>query len=159
MKSFDNKKRVDFLGALSRPSFDSDNDSITKKCKFNFSYFQKQPAGQDFDEWSKDQLSSLMIKLVELSEESLEYWMQQRAGGGRVLDIYQTFPKPSQFSPPKHIPHQAWWGRFRLNKKSRLVGFVIPNSYSNSFHQKTGLQFDCNTFYVVFLDANHKFAP
>ncbi len=57
----------------------------------------------------------------------------------------------------KSIPIEAKWGRFRLKSKVRLVGFVIPEEFHDKIHEKTGLRFDKNTFYVVFLDKEHKF--
>jgi hypothetical protein len=78
-------------------------------------------------------------------------------GGGTVLSIYGAFPQKSKFCHPKHVPHQVCWGRFRLDFSGRLVGFILPAEYDGKYHAKTGKRFDCNTFYVVFLDANHSF--
>jgi hypothetical protein len=158
MSGFQNRKKDKFLEEFPRASLDSDADVITAKCKFNFSYFIKQPAGQAFDEWSHPQLIKLFEKLREYSKESLTYWRGRTIGkSGVVLSIYGAFPKKSDFSLPSHIPYQAEWGRFRLESAVRLVGFVIPHEYDNRYHPVTGMKFDCNTFYVVFLDANHAF--
>ena len=48
-------------------------------------------------------------------------------------------------------------GRFRLDWAGRLCGFVVPHEYSNMVQSNNGHQFDCNTFYVVFIDDNHEF--
>lgn len=56
------------------------------------------------------------------------------------------------------VPIEAWWGRFRLENKVRLIGFVLPDEHDGK-EQKTGsnIRFDKNTFYIVFLDKNHQF--
>ena len=158
MSSFKNDKKDKFLAAIPNCSLESDTDKLTEKCKFNFAYFVKQPAGQSFDEWPADKLHKFLNRLKDLSNESLKHWMQQPAGkSGTVLSIYGAFPSKSDFTFPKHVPHQAMWGRFRLDWAGRLVGFVLPNEVRGKEHPKTGERYDCNTFYVVFLDADHRF--
>jgi hypothetical protein len=106
------------------------------------------------------QLAKLLGKLKDYSAEPLKHWMAQPVGkSGTVLAIYGGFPSRSDFTNPKHVPHQAQWGRFRLEHSVRLVGFVLPANYRDTKHPKhlCGETFDCNTFYVVFLDANHVF--
>ncbi|MDZ5455911.1 hypothetical protein SM757_04945 [Azohydromonas lata] len=76
---------------------------------------------------------------------------------GNVLSIYGAFPQNSEFTHPRHVPHQAQWGRFRLDRASRLVGFVVPKEYELREKTSEGFYFDCNTFYVVFLDGTHSF--
>ena len=160
MKAHFNSKKDAFLRSFPTESVDSDNDKLTDKCKFNFSYMDfTQPAGQRFEDWSKEKLVQLLNKLHLYSKESLKYWTKARIGGrdNTVLEIYSKFPVNSDFHHPKHVPHQALWGRFRLEGRVRLVGFVIPPEYHQRKHQKTSMIFDCNTFYVVFLDQNHRF--
>lgn len=158
MSSFNNSRKDKFLAAIPQSSLDSKADCITSKCKFNFAYFMKQPASQSFDEWSKEQLSKLLDKLKEYSKESLTHWKTQPSKSGHILEIYGAFPKSnSDFTHPTNVPNQVEWGRFRLESAVRLVGFIIPNNYKDKLHETTQVRFDCNTFYVVFLDANHKF--
>ncbi len=118
-----------------------------------------QTAGQKFQDWKECQLVKLMDKLKGYSSKSLEYWKKQRVGTGKhnVLEVYDNFPNNSDFKPPTHVPHQALWSRFHLENKARLIGFVIPCEYSNKEQHNSGYLFDCNTFYVVFLDKNHRF--
>jgi hypothetical protein len=153
------KTRKDkFLADINQTSIDSETDLLTEKCKFNFAYFVKQPAGQSFEEWDVNKLHKLLNKLKDYSQASLSHWKCQPIGAhGKVLAIYGNFPTNSDFTFPKHIPHQAEWGRFRLESAVRLVGFILPSSYDGKEHPQTKMRFDCNTFYVVFLDANHKF--
>lgn len=157
MKRFRNDKKERFLANIPTCSLESETDILTARCKFNFAYFEKQSASQSFEDWDHNNLSKLLNKLKDYSKEPLTYWMQQSCGAGKVLTIYGSFPTKSEFAHPKHVPHQASWGRFRLESKVRLVGFIVPNVYEDKAHPQTGKRYDCNTFYVVFLDANHKF--
>lgn len=157
--NFGNTRKDRFIAAIPVCSLDSETDKLTTKCKFNFAYFEKQVAGQDFNEWPEGKLHKLLNKLKDYSAESLKHWSLQPVGAsGTVLIIYGAFPKSkSDFTCPAHVPHQAQWGRFRLDQATRLVGFVVPHDYHGKAHPVTNERFDCNTFYVVFLDAGHRF--
>jgi hypothetical protein len=155
---FKNTKKESFLKSIPDVSLESDTDLLTLRCKFNFSYMDfNQAAGQHFSGWDNGQLVKLLDKLHNYSSESLNYWCNQFINGHSVLSIYKDFPKKSDFEHPKHVPHQVHWGRFRLENKVRLVGFIIPPEYVEKAHPKTGVRFDGNTFYVVFLDKEHVF--
>ncbi|HCY64116.1 MAG TPA: hypothetical protein DHV59_15100 [Oxalobacteraceae bacterium] len=152
-----NSRKIGFLASIPQASIDLDSDTLAQRCKFNFSYFCKQPAGQSFDQWDAGQLVKLLDKLKEYSVMPLSHWQNQRVGkSGTVLAIYGAFPKKSDFEHPKHVPHQAQWGRFRLEQSVRLIGFTLPQEFHEKMHN-CGSRFDCNTFYVVFLDAHHCF--
>lgn len=162
MKKYSNKKRASFLDSIPKTSIENEDDELTIKCKFNFSYFDSdQDAGDDFSDWSHAELNKLLNKLKEYSKKSLEYWQKQPIGSGKhrsnIFEIYDGFPVNSDFVHPKYIPHQACWSRFRLESSVRFVGFVIPDAYHDKFHEHTGVRFDKNTFYIVFLDKNHRF--
>jgi len=161
MSKHTNQKRDSFLSSIPTASIENKNDTITTKCKFNFAYMDfGQEAGQRFSDWGKKNLEELFEKLHHYSKDSLKYWETKRLGSGSntVLEIYGTFPtNKSDFKFPRNIPHQAMWGRFRLEGRARLIGFVIPQEYDKKLHKNTQTFFDCNTFYVVFLDANHRF--
>lgn len=154
MKKFQNSQKKSFLDGFPDASVDLDDDKLALKCKFNLAYFDCHSAGQTFEDWTKDQLSTLLHKLKEFSKQPLKYWEEQG-----ILVIYGSFPPKAKtkFSLPKHVPHQAKWGRFRLGNKVRLAGFVLPPEYHQKMHNGTKHFFDCNTFYIVFLDANHHF--
>jgi len=158
VSKFDSQRKTSFLAGIPTASLENADCTLTRRCKFNFSYFDKQDASQAFSEWSAQELVSLLEKLREFSREPLEYWMNQSMGkSGRVLSIYGTFPARSDLVHPKHIPHQVKWGRFRLDWSGRLCGFVIPKDIDGMAHASTGQRFDANTFYVVFLDRDHCF--
>ncbi len=162
-KGFNNSKKNSFLAGLGeRPSLECDKNDLTLRCKFNFSYFDaSQSAGQDFKDWTPEQLRKLLDKLKNYSRFSLDHWHRERIGnsGLTTLAIYGEFPikRKTNFHEPAHIPHQARWGRFRLEQVVRLIGFMIPPALHKTYHKVTGELFDKNTFYIVFLDKFHKF--
>lgn len=162
MSKFGNSKKDKFLTDFPTASLDNETDKITTKLKFNFSYFdESQKAGQKFEDWSHQELTKLLNKLKEYSRESLEHWKNQKIGSGKskwhVLEVYGNFPNKTDFAFPKHIPHQVLWARFRMEYSVRLIGFVIPEQYHKKEHPKTKEYFDTNTFYIVFLDKDHRF--
>lgn len=162
MIEISNSKKNSFLSSIPTASLDEDTDNLTSRCKFNFSYMDfTQKAGQKFEDWTNDQLTKLLYKINEYCKEPLSFWTTKSIGSGQkrrnILEIYGSFPRISEFEHPKHVPHQVLWARFRLEYRVRLIGFVIPKKYEQIKHKKTGQYFDINTFYVVFLDAEHKF--
>ncbi len=158
MKKFNNTKKASFLDSIPQTSLDSDTDRLTLKCKFSLAYFNNnQDAGQDFYDWSHAELIKLLEKLKNYSEDSLEYWKNQKVGRYDLFSIYDAFPTNTEFTYPKNVPHQVKWARFHLENRVRLIGFVVPDEYYDKIHQRTGERFDKNTFYIVFLDKNHLF--
>ena len=157
MAKYKNSKRESFLNSIPTVSLDDDLNDLTIRCKFNFSYFTIDEAGQDFKDWSQNELSKLLDKLKEYSKFSLKHWEHQKVGRYPVFVKYESFPTNTDFTQPKHIPHQAIWGRFHIENKARLIGFVIPDEYDDKIHQKTSKRFDTNIFYIVFLDKEHRF--
>lgn len=89
--SFGNKRKERFIATIPVCSLDSSTDKLTAKCKFNFAYFEKQAAGQDFHEWPEGKLHKFLNKLKEYSGESLKYWTS--AGGFEWFALYlRGFP-------------------------------------------------------------------
>ncbi len=153
-KRIRNRSAERFLQQLaSYPSLEEEDSNLTIRCKFNFSYFDKtQSAGQDFADWPEKQILTLLDTLKEYCKNSLTQWITM----SKYVN-YGVFPLNSDFTHPKHVPHQAQWGRFRLDNKTRLVGFTVPGELHRTPHKITKELFDKNTFYVVFLDKDHKF--
>lgn len=152
-----NSKKEKFLATIPVASIELAEDDLTMRSKFNFSYFIGMPPGQEFSEWKHTDLIKLLEKIREFSRRPLDYWKRQPAGkSGSILAIYGNFPSKSDFNFPRHVPHQAIWCRFRLDWSARLIGFVIPKDFEDMKHD-CGSRFDCNTFYAVFLDENHRF--
>ena len=159
MSKFSNPKKSDFIKSIPEKSIDDDNDDLAKRCKFNFSYFIVPEGKTGFEVWPQQNLVILIDKLRDYCRESLIYWTQQKVGRnkkGCILTFYGGFPRKSAFKIPLHVPHEAVWGRFRLDWSGRLCGFVVPEKYAGKTH-KSGFTFDANTLYVVFIDDNHQF--
>lgn len=160
-KKFNNTSKENFLRSI--PTISIDGSGIEKRCKFNFSYFDdSQSCGQRFVDWNSGStsLSTLLEKIKNFTKEPLEYWLNERAGGGglKVLALYDSFPRKSDFTHPLHVPHDVTWGRFRLGNKVRLIGFVVNKEICTELNKKSAhFNLDENTFYVVFLDRDHKF--
>lgn len=157
-KTFGNRTKNKFLREL--PDTTIESCELAKRCKFNFSFFDaNQPVSQDFSDWTQEEILKLMNKLKHYTAETLEYWRNSRCGAGSltIYENYKTFPNRSDFTHPKHIPHDVEWARFRLENMVRLIGFVVPSKLNQKIDQKSGFSYDSNTFYVVFLDRSHRF--
>ncbi len=152
-----NRRTKAFLNSVPTASIELESDSLATKCKFNFAYFINDKAGQDFKDWTHKQLYELFDKLKEYSKFPLSHWKQKKLGKYSLFTVYDKFPTNTDFTLPKSVPHQACWARFRLEGDSRLIGFVLPSEFKNEEQNKSGYLFDINTFYVVFLDEEHKF--
>lgn len=121
---------------------------------FSLQFFDNsQDAGQDFSGWSKEQLLKLIEKLKHYCGEPLSCWQRMQIGHGRnhVLEIYPKFPSKSDFEHPKFVPLDVVWARFRLEDDMRIVGFFVNKEICEK------LSLNPNIFYIVFLDAHHKF--
>ena len=73
------------------------------------------------------------------------------------MEQYDSYPKGSRFVKPQRL--SFWgikWARLRLSGARRLIGFFLDYSKINDLEEKKIMK---NTFYVVFLDKNHEFAP
>lgn len=152
-QKFGNRRKKQALQQMDRASLEDDANDLTTRCKFNFSYFDNsQLAGQDFSDLPENKLHNLINSLKEFCKCPLLYWEHQG-----TLVMYNKFPLSSEFIHPKHIPHQACWGRFRLGSKIRLVGFTIPLTLHQTPHRITKEFFDKNTFYIAFIDKDHLF--
>jgi len=153
-----NSRKDAFLSSLHQISINAKENDLAQRCKFNFSYFvNDDAAGQDFNDWNKDELVKLLNKIKEYSKSPLSYWKTQNVGQYKVLVNYGSFPRDTDFTEPKHIPIEVEWCRFHLENIPRLIGFVIPTSCHNEEQHSPEFRFDKNTFYVVFLDKEHKF--
>lgn len=96
------------------------------------------PPGQNFEDWENDELlSSLMVKLVDLSQKNRMEATQQE-----IITVYGKFPNSSEFKIPRHIQGDVDWAVIKNvgGQKHRVAGYIKDN-----------------VFYVVFLDKNHKF--
>ncbi len=151
-----NHRKESFILNLPSTTVDGKFDSLRNNIRFNFEYFDpSQQAGQAFSEWDHKNLVELLEKLKNYCKETIEHWKRERVGGGsnHVLEIYGSFPISSKtdFKHPKFVPTDVAWARFHLENRKRLIGFVLPSD-------ECTLKNICNnTFYVVFLDRDHRF--
>lgn len=160
MSKFSNVRKSSFIRGL--PQSDVDNSGLISRSKVNFSFFcaDQEPASSFYD-FSHEDLCKILVKIQSYTKESLNYWRSQRTGSGglKVFVEYGEFPTKSDFSHPPHVPHDVVWSRFRLDNTLRLIGFLIPSRLEGvpcGKNPDAGV-YDRNTFYVVFLDKNHKF--
>jgi hypothetical protein len=148
-----NPAKESFLRSIPSITIESARDRFLFTA-FSFQFFDSsQDAGQNFSDWTHEQLYKLLDKLKAYCQNTIEHWCRMPVGHGvsHVLEIYGNFPAKSDFTFPKHIPIDVSWGRFRLEKDMRLIGFIINHENCCKF----GLS--KNIFYVVFLDQNHRF--
>ncbi|WP_058976147.1 hypothetical protein [Pseudomonas syringae] len=153
-----NKRKDAFIAKVSVAKIEGGiaDSNIHKLMNFNLNFFNRdQPHTSDFDKLEGGELLKLVNKLVNFSDKSLIGWSYETAGGHNLFVNYRTFPSPSGFRHPACVPHDVEWCRFRIGSKLRLIGFVIPNSFHGVM--KDGFCYDKNTFYVVFIDKEHKF--
>ena len=155
---FGNSRKTAHLAAIPEQGLDARDDNLTIRCKFNLSYFCTHDGiGKNFGDLTQAELEDLLTKMVDFGRQPLSYWKNQRHGVSSTLAIYKNFPVLSDFAHPKHVPNDVHWARFRLSKEVRLAGFIVPPEYEGKAHQTTNATFDCNTFYVVFIDYHHGF--
>ena len=108
MNKFCNSKKKSFIQSIPTASIESPEDTLSARCKFNFSYYCVLEAGQSFDEWSEVQARCFFEKLTHFSRSPLRHWKNQPVGkSGTVLAIYGAFPITSDFKHPAHVPHEV----------------------------------------------------
>jgi hypothetical protein len=107
-----------------------------KEMVFSFRDFD-QTQGQTFAEWQDIRLLDRMLdKLKEYSKKTVSE--AQKAS----FTVYDRFPPKSEFKPPQFIPENVKWASLHIQGKECIAGHLMDN-----------------TFYVVFLDKNHRFWP
>lgn len=119
---------------------------------FNFKYLDSSQ-GQKFSDLSNEQFSKLIEKLKWFSNEDRTHWENERMGNkdGRVLSVYNEFPKKTDFHHPAYVPAGVKWARLRLEGDMRLIGFLIDKEDVGNFNLNP------DVFYIVFLDLYHRF--
>lgn len=154
---FKNRRATSFIGNLAKESVES--SGLIKRLKFNLNYLDLDQPVDLRGELSLDFLKLLLEKLKNFSEESLSHWITMPAGRGcgNIYQVYNRFPSKSDFKHPSSVPHDAVWGRFRIDRTMRLAGFTVPSELNHKLCEKEKFRFCTNTFYVVFIDLHHKF--
>ena len=118
--------------------------SVSIRGLINFSFKdldQSQPKDdcQTVGLWhEKGLLRKLFVRIAELSKVSKAEAIQQQQ-----IKIYGDFPpnNKTDFEVPRHVDPNVEWGVIEnIGGKPRVAGYMVEN-----------------TFYVVFLDGEHKF--
>ena len=137
-----NKAKSDYLSSLAGQLNILKQSAQNIVFSFKFFCFGKK-GGQSFEEWEREKiLADLNNKLKNFSGKTIE---ELRSDG--TLEIYDSYPKGSKFACPSALAiTNAVWCRLRLTGRRRLIGFLSPDEPKK-------------TFYIVFLDKNHEFAP
>ena len=133
--------------------------------KFNFHYLdQSQDFSGEISTWNTGNtddasLYTLIDNLRQFSSEPLHHWITQ----GKFK--HYPYFNSTNFIPPTNVPQEAVWGAFRLTGRVRLIGFSVPgNLHGTEFTDSNGKKhenifYDKETFYITFLDDQHKFWP
>lgn len=153
MTKFGNSRAISRVKGFVETASSMHIPGIAGRSKFNFSYFIQQDPGLDFGDLVDSQLKDLLEKLKHFSRKSL---LELTKEGAATFVVYKDWPPKSDFTWPSHVSKRVHWARFRLGSKLRLVGFVVPDDL-NGVEDESGLIYDRNTFYVVFIDPDHKF--
>lgn len=139
------------LDSLEESTFEDATDLIT----ISFKYFcvNQTPVGQVFADWKDNMRLDLLQKFSEYTKYSRQHWKNEFSNGLPLLAEYGNFPLNSDFSLPKNIPcpDELIWSRFRLMQKVRVCGFFVSTDIAKKY------SLSVNTFYVVFLDKDHRF--
>ena len=161
---FNNTAKDSFLQSIPNFALSSDSCDIASRLKFNFSYLDESQVKNGFvtlKDLTKEQIEKIWDKLKNFSHSPRHYWEKQYQGSGdhrySLLAVYKDWPKETDAERPKYIPQDVDWARFRLESDFRLCGFFIPQRLDGIEDPKSKIRFDMNTFYVVFLDPNHRF--
>lgn len=150
-----NAKKDRFLKLF--PETSIGNCDIESRFKINFSFFDdSQEYGSGFSGLEAGALADIIEKIRAYTRHDLNYWRHRRCGshGLKIFADYGAFPTNSKFIHPKSVPYDVNWCRFRMENLSRLIGFTIPAHLES---KNGSLPYDANTFYLVFIDLQHKF--
>ena len=112
----------------------ANNDKYSKNFRFSFEFLDRNQ-GQSFADWEKD---GLLAKTFD----ALSYYCKERVieKQGKNFKEYGEFPSKSCFVHPRHIEKDVNWCALHIMGRVVLGGFIQGN-----------------TFFIVFLDKEHKF--
>lgn len=93
--------------------------------------------GQSFDHWEESGLLALAMNTFRnYSTQKMTSAFSER------FKCYPAMPEHCEFTHPRHVPADAKWTSMHIQGKECVIGHIVKN-----------------IFYVVFLDAHHKFYP
>ena len=148
-----NKIKAEYLQNLT--GWNSFIEQAAENIVFSFKYYQYgNSGGQCFEEWQEDNiLADLNNKLQAFSGKKVKELLVDR-----TLEMYNSYPKDSKFKKPEALTFpEVKWARLRLTGARRLIGFFLDLTVrEEDDNRKLKMR---NTFYIVFLDKKHEFAP
>lgn len=110
------------------------SDRYCENFRVSFEYLDKSQ-GQTFKDWEQEGLLSKMNDtLASYCKEPIH------AKHGKKFKEYGEFPSKSGFAHPQHVAQDVNWSALHITGKAVLGGFISGN-----------------TFFVVFLDKEHRF--
>lgn len=127
-------KKGSLVSGLSLPKAPS--KGVEDVFHISFKHLDKNQ-GQSFHNWQKEGiLADALDTLYNYSHNSISSQI------GKKFTCYGDFPpkEKTEFYHPPHVPDDAEWARIHVNNLQIIAGHIFKN-----------------TFYVVFLDKDHKF--
>ena len=93
---------------------------------------------ETFECWAKE---NLLLKLLNRIKDISQMTMNE-ATNNQVIKNYGSFPPSSktEYMPPKSLSEELQWASLHIQGKEVIAGRIVEN-----------------TFYIVFLDREHKF--
>lgn len=105
----------------------------------DFQYNSQIPPGQTYSEWQREELLAYMLEKFGYICNVNRIEAEQQ----KFIKVYGEFPVNSEFSNPFADLELSWAVIMKIGgQKGRIAGHIIGH-----------------IFYVVFLDAEHKFYP
>lgn len=131
-----NKNKNKSILSKEKPSVGTLRENLNFKISFQYFDSTQEPASS-FQDWEKEKMLS---KAMDTLKNYCSRPLREQIGDN--FTIYNSFPSKdkTRFFHPSHVPEDAHWARIHVNGKHIIVGHVVND-----------------TFYVVFLDSEHKF--
>lgn len=124
--------------ALRRKNSESVNDLLKDDCfLISFRHLDNNQSNS-FESWQE---SNMLSKFLDVLSNYTKSSLVSQLDGDKFTK-YQSFPPNSEFTCPSYIPEDAAWARIHVTGTHIIAGHIVGN-----------------IFYVVFLDADHKFWP
>jgi len=140
-----NKNFIPLVSSLERKAKNREERIIGEELplmlfSFNdFQYNNQIPPGQKYCQWQEDDLLAYMLEKFG----SIYNYNRIEAEQMKLIKVYGNFPENSGFKNPFPDNDIDWAVVMKIKgQKGRVAGYIVGH-----------------IFYVVFLDAEHKFFP
>ncbi|MCQ2219632.1 MAG: hypothetical protein MJZ33_14315 [Paludibacteraceae bacterium] len=140
-KGFQKHKEKSFIKKVLEDKKKKSVNDPDRLCNFQISlqyYNDDQPSKGTLLDWQND---GLLANALDVLKGFCQRPLQEQIDGNKFA-MYNEFPPKDKtdFSFPENVPEDAHWARIHVNGSSVIVGHVVNN-----------------TFFIVFLDKNHRF--